>query len=178
MFSEVYIGKTFVSKGNLLSFFSLLPTLEPESPFCDRILCLWHPSPPTVAHGDVTNEELWFWQGKQMKLKETKIFFACSCPWSWRDGGGKWDTELQLTLHWPDGQNYLCTECCARQQGVAAYIWLLHLPPNSFSVEGGKISSMTLSYIIPELSYSPGTSRIVRNLCPEREASSPLLWTL
>lgn len=48
-FSEVYIGKSFVSKGSLLGFF-LLPTVGPESPVCDRILCLWHPSPPPSSH--------------------------------------------------------------------------------------------------------------------------------
>lgn len=76
--------------------------------------------PPTVAHGDVTNEELWSWQGKQMNLEETKIFFACSCPWSWGDGGGKWGTELQLTLRWPKGQNHLHTEHCEGSR-----VWLL-----------------------------------------------------
>lgn len=44
-FSGIYIGKSFVSKGGLLGFFSLLPTLEPEFWVCDRILCLWYPSP-------------------------------------------------------------------------------------------------------------------------------------
>lgn len=146
MFSEVYIGKSFVSKGNLLSFFSLLPTLEPESPVCDRILCLWHPSPPTVAHGDVTNEELWSWQGKQMNLEETKIFFACSCPWSWGEGGGKWGTELRLTLHWPDGQNHLRTERCEGSR-----VWLLTFdcftsPPIIFLSKGEEVSTMTLHH--------------------------------
>lgn len=57
IFSEVYIGRSFVSKGGLwVSFLSCLlwnqnPQFVTESSVTSHL-------PPTVAHGDVTNEEL------------------------------------------------------------------------------------------------------------------------
>lgn len=53
-FSEAHIGKSFVLKRSLLDFFSLLPPLEPEFVTESSVSDI----PPTVAHGDVTNEEL------------------------------------------------------------------------------------------------------------------------
>jgi hypothetical protein len=45
-FSEAYIGKSFVLKGSLLGFFSLLPSLEPEFELVIESSVFDIPAPP------------------------------------------------------------------------------------------------------------------------------------
>lgn len=120
MFSEVCIGKSFVSKGGLwVSFLSCPlwnqnPQLVTESSVCD----IPGPPLPTVAHGDITNEELWSWQAKQMSWKKQRSSLPAAVPSHGEVGVGSEALSLQLTP--PTMTEPSPYRTLWRQQGVAA----------------------------------------------------------